>query len=113
MRQGSGLSAGEYVTLGALEVDDLAAVVDHLRSTGAVSTIGIWGRSMGAVTALMYSMRDPSIAGTVSARKATCHAGRVYTLCASQHARLVHCWHGPCMQGLHCHCSARHWDAAA
>lgn len=31
---GSGLSAGEWVTLGWYEKDDLAAVVDHLRGTG-------------------------------------------------------------------------------
>lgn len=32
--QGSGLSDGGYVTLGALEVDDLAAVVQYLREEG-------------------------------------------------------------------------------
>ena len=41
-------------------------VVEHLRATGKVSTLGLWGRSMGAVTALLYSNRDPSIAGIVS-----------------------------------------------
>lgn len=30
-----------------------------------MSTIGLWGRSMGAVTAIMYGDRDPSIAGMV------------------------------------------------
>lgn len=118
--QGSGLSEGSYVTLGASEVDDLAAVVQYLRDEGALhrgctawwwlpavqvlghfagfsfqcrsrpllrarfgavlkrcnlgpcaapagstSTIGLWGRSMGAVTALLYSQRDPGIAGMV------------------------------------------------
>jgi dienelactone hydrolase len=63
--QGSGLSEGDWVTLGAREVDDLAVAVRHLRGTGAVSTIGLWGRSMGAVTALLYAQRDPSIAGVV------------------------------------------------
>ncbi|KAI3434931.1 hypothetical protein D9Q98_002985 [Chlorella vulgaris] len=62
---GSGLSEGSYVTLGALEVDDLAAVVKYLREEGSTSTIGLWGRSMGAVTALLYSQQDPSIAGMV------------------------------------------------
>jgi len=60
------MSDGEWVTLGAHEVDDLEAVVHHLRATFPESTIGLWGRSMGAVTALMYSQRDPSIAGVVS-----------------------------------------------
>lgn len=62
---GSGLSGGEHVTLGWHEKDDLKAVVDHLRADGNVSLIGLWGRSMGAVTSLMYGAEDPSIAGMV------------------------------------------------
>ena len=106
--QGSGLSEGDYVTLGANEVDDLAAAVAYLRwvgggegwggerraqqppppchpgppapqltptypptclhacrEEGSTSAIGLWGRSMGAVTALMYAQRDPTVAGLV------------------------------------------------
>jgi alpha-beta hydrolase superfamily lysophospholipase len=66
--QGSGLSEGEWVTLGAHEVDDLAVAVAHIRERHPDSTIGLWGRSMGAVTALLYSQRDPSIAGVVRCR---------------------------------------------
>ncbi|KAG4126332.1 hypothetical protein ERO13_D10G150800v2 [Gossypium hirsutum] len=62
---GSGLSGGEHVTLGWNEKDDLKAVVDYLRADGNVSLIGLWGRSMGAVTSLMYGAEDPSIAGIV------------------------------------------------
>ncbi|KAK8691460.1 hypothetical protein V6N13_074970 [Hibiscus sabdariffa] len=62
---GSGLSGGEHVTLGWYEKDDLKAVVDYLRADGNVSLIGLWGRSMGAVTSLMYGAEDPSIAGMV------------------------------------------------
>ncbi|XP_012069496.1 uncharacterized protein LOC105631893 isoform X2 [Jatropha curcas] len=62
---GSGLSGGEHVTLGWNEKDDLRAVVDYLRQDGNVSLIGLWGRSMGAVTSLMYGAEDPSIAGMV------------------------------------------------
>lgn len=64
--QGSGQSDGKYVTLGYREQEDLAFAIRHLRDTGTVSTIGLWGRSMGAVTALLYSQNDPSIAGIVS-----------------------------------------------
>ena len=39
--------------------------MDFLRSKGTVSTIGLWGRSMGAATALLHSHRDPSIAALV------------------------------------------------
>ncbi|CAA0824988.1 alpha/beta-Hydrolases superfamily protein [Striga hermonthica] len=62
---GSGLSGGEHVTLGWNEKDDLKAVVDYLRADGNISLIGLWGRSMGAVTSLMYGADDPSIAGMV------------------------------------------------
>ncbi|KAI4369604.1 hypothetical protein MLD38_018029 [Melastoma candidum] len=62
---GSGISGGEHVTLGWNEKDDLKAVVEHLRGDGNVSMIGLWGRSMGAVTSLMYGAEDPSIAGLV------------------------------------------------
>jgi len=62
---GSGKSDGEHVTLGYFEREDLLCVVAHLRATDVVSTIALWGRSMGAVTALMHGDRDPSIAGMV------------------------------------------------
>ncbi|CAI8590761.1 unnamed protein product [Vicia faba] len=62
---GSGVSGGEHVTLGWNEKDDLRAVVNYLRTDESVSLIGLWGRSMGAVTSLMYAAEDPSIAGMV------------------------------------------------
>jgi alpha-beta hydrolase superfamily lysophospholipase len=39
--------------------------VQFIRSGGHTSTIALWGRSMGAVTALLYSERDPTVAGVV------------------------------------------------
>ena len=36
-----------------------------MRDSNKVSTIGLWGRSMGAITALMHADRDPSIAGII------------------------------------------------
>ncbi|GAB2224765.1 hypothetical protein Droror1_Dr00005535 [Drosera rotundifolia] len=62
---GSGLSDGEFVSLGWHERDDLRVVVSHLRSNEQVSRIGLWGRSMGSVTSLLYGSEDPSIAGMV------------------------------------------------
>lgn len=59
---GSGLSDGEYVSLGFYERDDLASVIEYLRQSNRVTTIGLWGRSMGAATALLHGERDPSIA---------------------------------------------------
>ncbi|XP_024021470.1 uncharacterized protein LOC21400949 isoform X3 [Morus notabilis] len=62
---GSGLSDGDYVSLGWHEKDDLKTVISHLRSNKQISRIGLWGRSMGAVTCLLYGAEDPSIAGMV------------------------------------------------
>jgi len=62
---GSGQSEGEYVSLGWWEREDLKVVIEYLRGTGRVSTIALWGRSMGAATALLHAYRDPSIAGLV------------------------------------------------
>lgn len=52
---GCGLSEGEYISLGFYERQDVDCVFKFLRSLETVSSIGIWGRSMGAVTALMYA----------------------------------------------------------
>ena len=57
---GCGLSEGEYITLGWNEHKDLALVVDHLHSLQKFDKIVLWGRSMGAVTALMYLTEQPS-----------------------------------------------------
>ena len=40
-------------------------IVDHLRKNRHVSTVALWGRSMGAVTALLHADRDSTIAGLV------------------------------------------------
>ena len=58
---GSGLSEGEFITLGKYEVDDLRVSVEYLRNCGKVSQIGLWGRSMGAAIALLYAANDPII----------------------------------------------------
>lgn len=63
---GCGISEGDYISLGWNEQDDLRTVVNYLRETEKVSFIGLWGRSMGAVTALLYGETDPSIAAIVA-----------------------------------------------
>ena len=62
---GCGLSEGEYISLGYFEKDDVGLAIEHLRSTNTVSSIGLWGRSMGAATSIMHCIRDPSIGGMV------------------------------------------------
>jgi len=55
---GCGKSEGKYISLGWYESDDVECVINYLKKTNKVSAIGLWGRSMGAVTALIYSSRD-------------------------------------------------------
>ena len=58
---GSGHSEGEYISLGYKEQEDVNVVVDFVKKLPNVSKIGLWGRSMGAATALMYAFRDKRI----------------------------------------------------
>lgn len=62
---GCGQSEGDNITLGYREKEDLQLVIGYLRRSGAVSTIALWGRSMGAATALLHGHRDPSIAAMI------------------------------------------------
>lgn len=39
--------------------------LQFIRDGGHTSSLALWGRSMGAVTAILYSERDPSVAGIV------------------------------------------------
>ena len=55
---GCGKSEGEYISLGLHESDDVECVINYLLKTNKVSTIGLWARSMGAVTALIYASRE-------------------------------------------------------
>ncbi|CAK0809997.1 unnamed protein product [Prorocentrum cordatum] len=63
---GSGMSGGEFTSLGFFERDDLRCVIEHLREKRGFTRIGIWGVSMGASTALMHAARDPMLAGVVA-----------------------------------------------
>lgn len=78
---GSGLSGGEYITLGAREPHDLKFIVTFLRTLGIVQ-VGLWGRSMGAVTALRYlhKERDLTIAGILADSPFTTLVELVYHL---------------------------------
>jgi dipeptidyl aminopeptidase/acylaminoacyl peptidase len=63
---GSGLSDGDYVSLGFFEKQDVSDIVSYLWSTKRVSRIGLWGRSMGAATTLMYASIDKGISALVT-----------------------------------------------
>lgn len=62
---GSGLSEGEYVSLGWFEQDDARDVIDYLDEKGKTTSFVLWGRSMGAATALMHASRDPRVSAIV------------------------------------------------
>ena len=52
---GCGRSEGDYISLGHYEKEDVHCVIEYLLKSKKVSKIGLWGRSMGAVTAIMYT----------------------------------------------------------
>jgi alpha-beta hydrolase superfamily lysophospholipase len=58
---GCGLSEGEYISLGYHEKNDVKIIVDFIENLPGISKIGIWGRSMGAATTLLYAYKDPRI----------------------------------------------------
>ena len=58
---GCGKSEGDYISLGYYEKFDVHCVVEYLIKSKKVNKIGLWGRSMGAVTAIMYANEHPSL----------------------------------------------------
>lgn len=55
---GSGYSEGEYITLGAKEALDVKLVIYYLRQNYKVDRIVLWGRSMGAVAAILFAQEE-------------------------------------------------------
>lgn len=55
---GCGKSSGEFVTLGWKETDDLSQLIDVVTRDYNASQITLWGRSMGAVTSIMFAERS-------------------------------------------------------
>ena len=62
---GCGLSEGEYITLGYHESHDLAIIVNFVSRLPGTGKIGLWGRSMGAATTMIYAHKDPRICAIV------------------------------------------------
>ena len=58
---GCGQSEGEYISLGYYEKLDVHCIIEYLLKSKKVSKIGLWGRSMGAVTAIMYANEHGSL----------------------------------------------------
>jgi alpha/beta superfamily hydrolase len=55
------MSEGEYISLGYFEQEDVLTVVNHLRNNERIEAIGLWGRSMGAVTAILACRRSAEL----------------------------------------------------
>ena len=63
---GSGHSEGEFVSLGLKEQEDVVAVLEAEAALRGLGKVVLWGRSMGAVTALLVaSTRFPETAALV------------------------------------------------
>ena len=58
---GCGLSGGEFLSLGFHEKEDVGVIVDFLEKIPGVGKIGLWGRSMGAATTMLYAHKDPRV----------------------------------------------------
>lgn len=58
---GCGMSEGEYISLGWHEKDDVKIIVDFVEKLPGVGKIGLWGRSMGAATSLLYNHSDDRV----------------------------------------------------
>ena len=63
--EGSGYSEGEYISLGFHEKNQLKNIVDFIENYPGVGEIGLWGRSMGAATSLIYASIDKRIKAIV------------------------------------------------
>lgn len=63
---GCGQSEGEYISLGIHETKDLETIVSYIRKEWGIKYIALWGRSMGAVTALRYAAIDKRICCVIS-----------------------------------------------
>lgn len=62
---GCGQSEGEYISLGWHEKDDVGVILDFVERIPRVGKIGLWGRSMGAATCLLFNELDKRISATV------------------------------------------------
>lgn len=58
---GCGQSEGDYISLGWHEREDVRCVIDFLEKLPGVGNIGLWGRSMGAATTMLYAYSDKRV----------------------------------------------------
>ncbi|KAH0790797.1 Clan SC, family S9, unassigned serine peptidase [Histomonas meleagridis] len=63
---GSGHSGGEYVTLGYREHTDILDSIEFLKTSFLYTDFVLWGRSMGASSAIMAAPLHPQIRGIIA-----------------------------------------------
>lgn len=86
---GCGLSEGEYVSLGLKEADDVESIIKELKLRFNLRNFILWGRSMGAVTALMHSEKylNGEVRALVADSPFSCAKTMVSRLCNSPRSR--------------------------
>lgn len=57
---GCGNSGEEYLTYGVNEVYDVHRMIKEVRKHISFRKVTLWGRSMGAVTSIMYAAQYPN-----------------------------------------------------
>ena len=62
---GCGLSEGDFISLGYHESRDLKIIIDFVEKIPGVGKIGLWGRSMGAATTMIYAHKDNRVKAIV------------------------------------------------
>ncbi|EFA84193.1 hypothetical protein PPL_03268 [Heterostelium album PN500] len=62
---GCGMSGGRNNTSGYNEKYDIGAVVKYIKECGHTSSIGLWGRTAGAVASILYAKEDPTISSMI------------------------------------------------
>jgi pimeloyl-ACP methyl ester carboxylesterase len=63
---GCGHSEGQFITLGYNEREDVYVVINRVRNEYGIKNIYLWGRSMGAATAIFYTAKYGGIKGIIS-----------------------------------------------
>lgn len=63
---GCGMSEGQYLTLGYNEKEDVYSVIRRIRERYGVKDIILWGRSMGAATAIFYAAKYGGVKAVIS-----------------------------------------------
>lgn len=62
---GSGMSEGDFVSWGWFENNDVVDVIKYVMGHLGCKKVVLWGRNLGAATAILYCSKDPRIKGLI------------------------------------------------